>query len=71
MLLFDGVVHGEVVAKFLAEAEELLDRHALGSFLGLACGIECVPCLAKVVVEIVHVLSHFIIHAKFGGCEFG
>jgi hypothetical protein len=71
VLLFDGVVHGELVAKLLAEAEELLDRHALGSFLGLACGVEYVPCLAKVVMEIVHVLSHFIVPAKFGGCEFG
>ena len=65
VLFLDGVVDCEVVAELLAHGEEGLDGHALWALLGFAGGVEDVPGGAKIVVEVVHVICHGIVLAKF------
>jgi hypothetical protein len=50
VLLFNGVVRGQVRAELQASVEELPQRHGGGAFEVFTRGVEEVPGLAKVVV---------------------
>jgi hypothetical protein len=54
-----------LMAEFLARGDELANGHVLRSPPGLTSAVENLPCLAEVVVEVVHVLGHSVVLAEF------
>jgi hypothetical protein len=54
-----------LMAEFLARGDELANGHVLRSPPSLASTVENFPCLAEVVVEVVHVFGHSVVLAEF------
>lgn len=65
------MMHLQLRTKLLSQIDELPDTHSLPPLARLTCCIQHVPGLAKVVVEVVHVLGHAVVDAEILLAEFG